>query len=212
MAGSRTVVGNPMREKFAREFLKDGNASGAARRAGYNSRAAGSQLIGLEDVQTRIRALFRSQMRRLQMEGDEVITAWTRIANFDPATVMAADGTMLPLQQWPKEARLCIKKIKLAHVPERQSVDAEGKEVTIPAHSVVVEFEWNDRMEALNCLGRHRNLFAKEAQEVGKGMSQGFAELIDRAQESGGGVQGLLLEGEARQVSEPLAAPQRRAA
>lgn len=193
-----------MRERFAHEFLKDGRPNPAARRAGYTAKSAGSKLIGLEDVQARIRTLHRSQMRRLQMEADEVVMAWSRIAQFDVATIMAADGSILPVQQWPRDARLCVQSIDIVEQKGVTIEHADGRKETLPPCRVH-KIKFNDRMDALANLGRHHNLFAKEAQDVGRGMTQGFAELVERAQASGGGVMGLLSEDETVVSVQPAA-------
>jgi phage terminase small subunit len=158
------AVGNPMRERFAREILKDGNATRAAQRAGYRSRAAATQLLQIPEVVDRIKKLHRSQIRRLQLEADEVIQAWSRIARFDPRRLFDEGGALLPPREWPEDVALCIQSIE---VEERFEGRGEDRQ-----RYLVHKIKFNDRMGALNSLGRYHNLFKEEAQEVGRGMAQ----------------------------------------
>lgn len=182
---------HPMRERFCQEVLKDGLPNPAAKRAGYTGRNAGTILMGLEDVQKRVKAMFQSQMRRLQMSADDVVIGFSRIARFDPACIYAVDGTILPIRQWPIEARMCLDSIDYKEgVPV--TVEGEDGKPQVIRSTYIHKVKFSDRMQALVALARHHNLFAEEARAVGHGISQGMAELVHRAQQDGGGVTGLL--------------------
>jgi hypothetical protein len=182
-----SAIGNPMRERFAREYLKDGNATGAARRAGYNSRSAGSQLIGMENVQARIRTLHQSQLRRLQLEADELVTWLSRVVRLKPADFYGEDGLLLDPKDWPEDVAACMGfEINANGVVERNGKTV--KDFRIEGFRISTQ----QKLYAAALLARHHNLFAKEAEDMGRGMSQGFVELVQRAKDAGGGVQGLL--------------------
>lgn len=175
---------HPMRERFCQEVLKDGLPNPAAKRAGYTGRNAGTILMGLEDVQRRVKALFQSQMRRLQMSADDVVIGLSRIARFDARKLFDQQGSLLQPHEWPDEVAMCVSSLEVEQRWEGKGENAQSYRV----HKIKL----NDRLQALVALARTHNLFAEEARSVGEGLSGAMAELVQRAQQDGGGVGGLL--------------------
>lgn len=199
---SNAAIGNPLRDRFARNLLKNpGSPNNAAWDAGYsrNIRGAGAKLLKIPEVVEQIKKLHRSQLRRLQMEADEVVMAWARIARFDPRKLYDEHGNLLQPRNWPEDVALCIQSIE---VEERFEGKGEDRQ-----QYFVHKIKFNDRMAALNALGRHHNLFAEEAQEVGRGLAQ-EADII-RRMEAGRAraLASLPVDGEVVRVSPALPAP-----
>ena len=77
---------NDRQDRFCREYLKDLNATAAARRAGYSIKAAsttGTKLVGLPKIQARIALLKQNRARRLEITTDSVVAELGRIAFSD---------------------------------------------------------------------------------------------------------------------------------
>lgn len=188
-----------MRERFAREMLKDGLPNPAAKRAGYTAKNAGSKLMEIDDVVAQIRRLHHSQMRRLQLSADEVVIGLSRIARFDPRKLFNEHGQLKQPHDWPEEIALCIASIE---VEERWEGKGENRQ-----SYYVHKIKFNDRSQALIALARHHNLFAAEAQEVGRGMVQ-ESEIIRRMEAGRARASAApAIEGEVLAKTESLAAP-----
>jgi len=175
--GAREAVGNPLRERFKREILKHGKANLASRDAGYTDPRAGDKLLQIPDVVDDIRKLHRSQMKRLQMSADEVVIGLSRIARFDTGAIFDSNGCILPLNQWPEEARLCVNSVEMGKPVKVRGPDGEERWV-----QTIHKVKFNDRLQALTTLGRVHNLYAQEAQEIGRGIAQ-EADIIRRMEQ-----------------------------
>lgn len=182
------ALGNPLRDRFTREILIDGHANRAALRAGYTHPRAGEKLLQIPEVIGQIKKLHRSRLRRLQMEADEVVMGWSRIARFNPTTLFDENGSLKPPHQWPEEIALCIASIEIEDRFEGKGDDR----IQYRVHKI----KFNDRIAALRDLGRYHNLFADAEREqgrgIGQGLTEGLADMIQRAQQEGGGVRELI--------------------
>ena len=106
----------PKQSKFVREYLKDRNATQAAIRSGYSRKTANriaSRLLSKVDVwdafragEAKEQAADEAYIRRLRREN-------RRIALFDPKDLFDAEGNILPLPDWPPDARACIAGVEL---------------------------------------------------------------------------------------------------
>jgi len=141
------------RELFAREYLKDLNASAAAVRAGYSSVRAGQtghELLRTLEVADRIAELAADRSARLEVDTDTVLRELLRMLQSDPADLVNEDGTMKPLHEIPLDARRAIASIETSDI---RNVDGE---VIGRLHKVKF---WN-KERAAEMLARHLSLFA----------------------------------------------------
>jgi phage terminase small subunit len=72
---------------FVREYTTDFNGTQAAIRAGYSTRTAqeqASRLLSNIIVQAALRELMADRVKRLEIDGDEIIRRWHTILNADP--------------------------------------------------------------------------------------------------------------------------------
>lgn len=152
-----------LRERFAREYIIDLNATQAVIRAGYSRKCAASKackLLADPTVAALIASLKAQQFNRLEIKADRVLLELARMALVDPGELAKA-GIQCPedIAKLPEDVRRTICGWKW---------DADGRFV----------IQWSAKQPALEALGRHFKLFVDrvEVKEVG-----GFAERLARA-------------------------------
>lgn len=155
-----------LRERFAREYIIDLNATEAVIRAGYQRKSRdgaankASKLLRDPTVAALIASLKRDQFSRLEIKADRVLLELARMAYMDPGDLAKA-GVQAPedIAELPEDVRRAISGWKW---------DAEGNFIV----------QWAPKQAALEALGRHLKLFVDrvEVKEVG-----GFAERLARA-------------------------------
>lgn len=156
---------------FAREYIKDLNATQAAIRAGYSEKSAkeqASRLLTNVNVKAEIERLKAERNQRLELSADRVIQELIAIAHSDLTELFEAhdDGQKLSfkgLQNIPVEMRRVVKKLKLK----------EGH----------LEIELWDKMQAITLLMKHLGLdqVVLEAPSDDKEMANPVAEAIREA-------------------------------
>lgn len=155
----------PQQQKFVEEYLVDGNAAAAYRRAGYVARndnvaaAAASRLLRNVKIEQALVKARQVQMERLAAEGrspqiraDRVLEEFARVAFSDPRKLYRPDGTLKPPSEWDDETAASI-----ASVETDESVlqVEENSRLTTRTHKVK---RW-DKLRALKHLGDHLRLF-----------------------------------------------------
>lgn len=103
-------------ERFCQEYLKDLNASAAARRAGYsgkNSDAIGSELLGKTGVSERVKELMDKRSKRIELSADKVLSDIEEIRErcMQKEPVLDAEGE--PTGEWKFESRSALKACEL---------------------------------------------------------------------------------------------------
>jgi phage terminase small subunit len=96
---------------FAREYLKDLNATQAAIRAGYSVRSAGetgSKLRDDPEVLKLIEELQKERADRLDITTDRIEQELARVAFFDATRLLDADNRPLPSKDMPANDRAAI--------------------------------------------------------------------------------------------------------
>lgn len=144
---------NEQRKRFAQEYIIDLNGTQAAIRAGYSKKTAGTQaeqLLKKLDVQEYIQHLIGIRSQRTQVTADMVIRELARIAFADPRKVM----------DWNDGG-----------ISFRDSADLSDDDAAIISEisfkpgqfGTSKKIKLNDKLAALDKLGRHLNLFGKDA-------------------------------------------------
>jgi len=134
------------REKFCQEYIVDLNATQAAIRAGYSEKTAGAQgFYLLKDVaiQERLDVIRAERSEATQVSAFWVIEKLRRIVEADPRRLFNEDGT-------PK---------RVVDIPDDVACAVAGLEV---GDSVKVRL--NDRLKAIELLGRHLGMFLDRIQ------------------------------------------------
>lgn len=136
-------------KKFAEEYLIDLNATQAAIRAGYSPKRAseqGYQLLQKTTVSKEIEKAMAERSRRTGINQDRVIRELARIAFVNPKDVINSDDASVK-ENASEDDLACIQSVKV------KTMDgAKGK-------SVEREIRLNDKMKALELLGKHLGMF-----------------------------------------------------
>lgn len=102
-------------ERFCNEYLIDLNATQAAIRSGYSeltARTIGSENLTKLDIQERISELQKEISERNKITIDECVSTLAKMARFDISDLYNEDGTLKPIHEIDKDARLSIESIE----------------------------------------------------------------------------------------------------
>jgi len=152
-----------MRDSFAREYLKDFNATKAAVRAGYSPKTAASQGHRLLKSASVGSAIARTKSKLLEKEEasvENIVRALNSIAFFDPGDLFDKKGAMLPLHRIPEETRRALTVIQIRELPDSR---AGEKKPIGPGY----KFESIARVRALSMLIKYH--FPQVGKVAGKG-------------------------------------------
>lgn len=97
--------------KFCNEYVKSGNATSAAKSAGYSIKTAneqGSQLLRKPLVAAEIARLTGRTEKKSQLTAERVIQELSNLAFFDPASMYDEDGKLLKVKDMPEATRRAI--------------------------------------------------------------------------------------------------------
>lgn len=144
---------NPRQERFVAEYLKDGNGTQAAIRAGYATSSAAvhaHRLLKNERVLDKVRAHQSRVQRATEVTAERVVRELKAVAFFDPRSLFDRKSNLLPFDKMPKEARRAIKLLEV-----RESVKG-GRRIRTLKKVVLV-----DRMPAVIALAKYLGMFPK---------------------------------------------------
>ncbi|EOH6202511.1 terminase small subunit [Citrobacter farmeri] len=133
-------------ELFAREFIKDLNATQAAIRAGYSeksSRNQGARMMANDDILTRIAELKADRNEQVGVDAAYVLRRLTEIDQMDVLDILLANGELKPIKDWPKVWRTTLSGMD---VVEMASADSAA---------LLKKIKWPDKVKNLELLGKH---------------------------------------------------------
>jgi phage terminase small subunit len=163
-AGSLT----PKQERFAVEYLKDGNATQAAIRAGYsavNADVTGPRLLGNVGIAAAIEAGREKILAKLEISAQRVLERFERWAAADPRKAFDAGGQLLHPSAMDADTAATVAEVE---VTRRGGGEALHK------------IKFVDRLAANVALARSLGLF-KDRLEVST--NDGLAARLDAARE-----------------------------
>lgn len=131
----------PKQEEFCRQYLIDLNATQAAIRAGYAERSAnvtGARLLTKANIAASIASLMTKRSIRVERDSDEVVRRLWQIVEADVTIAFHEDGRPKNPSEIPKALRAALASIKMGDVYEVKA---------------------NDRIRALELLGKHYGLY-----------------------------------------------------
>ncbi|MDQ0019010.1 terminase small subunit [[Curtobacterium] plantarum] len=132
-------------ELFAREYLKDLNATQAAIRAGYSVKSAqeqASRLLSNVMVQSRISGLKADRNEEVGIDAAYVLRRLVEIDQMDVLDILLPNGELKPIKEWPKTWRTTL----------------SGMDVTEMAGDdpgFLKKIKWPDKVKNLELLGKH---------------------------------------------------------
>jgi len=145
----------PKQARFIEEYLIDLNATQAAIRAGYKETTAyaiGAENLKKPQIAAKIAAEMAARSRRTEITQDRVLTELAKIGFADISDFVAVEGVGGFLQVRVKPT---------ADVPPEKL----GAVAAIKNGAYGIEIKLNDKVKALELLGRHLGMF----QEKGEG-------------------------------------------
>lgn len=149
-------------ELFAREYLKDLNATQAAIRAGYSEDSAASQ--GCENltkpnIAKRIAELKADRNEEVGIDAAYVLKRLVEIDQMDVLDILLANGELKPIKDWPKTWRTTLSGMDVTEM----AGDAAG---------LLKKIKWPDKVKNLELLGKHVDVQAfKEKTEISGGVT-----------------------------------------
>lgn len=150
-------------ELFCQEYLKDLNASAAARRAGYSEKSSDKiacQLMEKTRVSERISELLDQRSKRTEITSDQVLRELLLIAKADLSQAYDEKGNLKPIHEIPEGTRRAIAGVKVF-----EEFEGYGKErVKI---GVTRELKFWDKNRSLELLGKHLKLFTDKIEHSG---------------------------------------------
>lgn len=132
-------------ELFAREYLKDLNATQAAIRAGYSAKTAqeqASRLLSNVMVQSRISELKAERNEEVGIDAAYVLRRLVEIDQMDVLDILLANGELKPIKDWPKVWRTTLSGMDVTEM----AGDAAG---------LLKKIKWPDKVKNLELLGKH---------------------------------------------------------
>lgn len=138
-------------ELFAREYLKDLNATQAAIRAGYSEKSAAAQ--GCENlikpnVAERIIELKNERNDEVGIDAAYVLRRLVEIDQMDVLDIMTDDMSIKPVSEWPASWRRYLSGFDLADMFEGRGEDREMV-------GILKKIKWPDKVKNLELLGKH---------------------------------------------------------
>lgn len=141
-------------ELFAREYLKDLNATQAAIRAGYSEKSAAAQ--GCENlikpnVAERIIELKNERNDEVGIDASYVLRRLVEIDQMDAADILDDEGNMLPVSSWPKVWRTSLSGMDINRLKMAGKSDGDDSEF----ETTIQKIKWPDKVKNLELLGKH---------------------------------------------------------
>jgi len=134
-------------EAFVREYLIDLNATKAAERAGYSKKTAysiGQENLKKPEIQTALKEAIENRQKRTEVTQDMVVEQLAKIAFSD----------LKDFVSWGEDG-----------ITLRSSEEVDGtilqsvSEMMLPKGGAKTEIKLNDKMKALELLGKHLGMF-----------------------------------------------------
>lgn len=142
--------------QFCHEYLIDLNGTQAAIRSGYSKKTAYSiaeRLLRNVEIQERLRELQTKRQERTEITADRVLKELAKVAFFDIRKIFDSNGMLISPTQLDDETASAISSIKSRI--EKQSGEPDD-------WAEVKEYKSNDKLRALEMLGRHLGMFDKD--------------------------------------------------
>lgn len=150
-AAKEAVALTARQSRFVDEYLIDLNAKQAAIRAGYAERSAevtASRLLSNAKVAAAIQERMSERSERTKIDADYVLRRLVEIDQMDVLDILADDGSLKPVHQWPSSWRRYLSGMDVSELWEWQ--DEERKQV-----GLLKKIKWPDKVKNLELLGKH---------------------------------------------------------
>lgn len=133
-------------ELFAREYLKDLNATQAAIRAGYSEKTAkevGYENLTKPHVLELVAELKAQRVEQTGIDAAYVLRRLTEIDQMDVLDILLANGELKPIKDWPKVWRTTLSGMDVVEMASAESA------------ALLKKIKWPDKVKNLELLGKH---------------------------------------------------------
>lgn len=188
---------NDRQRAFVDAYLIDPNATKAAEAAGYSKKTAneqGARLLANVSVANEIQRRQSERAEQAKLTADEVLREIDTLASSDIGALFDLDADalrMLPMREWPAEARKAVASVKVKVYPiDKPEIDDEdladlenmAANLTNPLlrrfvdlmrdvrwdQYQLVEIKLWDKNSALDKAAKHRGMFTDKVEITGK--------------------------------------------
>lgn len=149
---------NPNHERFCLEYVKDGNGTQAAIRAGYSANAArqqSSRLLTNAAIQRRLGELQEGIEKRSMVDADWVVAELVKIARADIRKFYRSDGSLKPIAELGDDEAAALSGV--------EAVEQAGADGVVSAATLRKIKRW-DRPKVLELLGKHFGLWPQKVE------------------------------------------------
>lgn len=158
---------------FIREYLATDSASAAARAAGYSEascRSAGLTMLKRPEVRAALDEYREKKSAEFDLRADAVLRELSAIVHLDPRTIIAGDGSLLPVPSWPDDVARAVSGFEI--VTKRR-----GDE---PLEVLKVKF--SDKNRAIESAMRHLGLFERDNKQrpASDAIAESFRAIAER--------------------------------
>ena len=143
-------------QRFCQEYIVDLNAVQAAIRTGYSkstARQQASRLLTKVNIQDYLTRLMKQRQERTQIKADEVIHELAKIAFSNISNFITEKNQIKDLSLLTREILAAVESIHIVVRYDKGNSDGYTKRFRLKLH---------DKLKALECLGRHLNIFKKD--------------------------------------------------
>lgn len=160
-------------KRFCDEYLIDLNATRAYKVAyprckkDETANAASSRMLRNVKVQEYISEKQKEIEERTEITQDKVIKELANIAFFNIKNIYNNNGTLKAIKDIDEETIRAISSVKVLQKAGAMkiSINMEGKDNEVPIEHIqeqTIEFKTNDKVKALELLGRHLGMFKEK--------------------------------------------------
>lgn len=142
---------NVKQEAFCQEYIITLNGTQAAIKAGYSEKTAtmqASRLLTNDNVSQRITELKATRSKKAEIDATYVLNRLVEIDQMDALDILAGDGSIKPIQEWPKVWRQYLSGFEVAELFEGSGKDREQI-------GILKKIKWPDKTKNLELLGKH---------------------------------------------------------
>lgn len=151
----------PKQALFVAEYLIDGNATRAARTAGYSAKTANrtaSENLSKPDIAAAIATAQAKRLDKVGITAERVLREMGRLAFSDVTRLFQPDGSLKPLHELSAEDSACIASLEVV----KKNAEA-GDGHTDKVHKIRV---W-DKSKNLELLAKHLGMFVDKVEHSG---------------------------------------------
>ncbi|CNJ37952.1 terminase small subunit [Yersinia rohdei] len=168
-------------ELFAREYLKDLNATQAAIRAGYSEKTANEQasrLLANVNIQSFVAGLKAERVEQVGIDAAYVLRRLVEIDQMDVLDIMTDEMSLKPVSEWPASWRRYLSGFDLAEMFEGRGEDREMV-------GILKKIKWPDKVKNLELLGKHVDVqaFKENVKNEHSGPNGGPIQYTDLSEE-----------------------------